>query len=271
MIIQQLTSSSNPYFKSATKLREGRARRKQARFLIDGQREIERAIQCQFQPIELYFTSSNRSFIQSIQPLDRLADVRAYEITDAMMKTLAYGQREDDVVAVCQVPSGSLENLQLLASPLIAVLDNIEKPGNIGAIFRTADAVGADAVLLSDCGGDPFNPNAIRASSGTVFSVPFASDSASNIIEYLVARNIRIVTTRVDAHQSHWDCDWSGGIALVIGSEATGISDAWRKTNMEGIRIPMAGIADSLNASITAAICLYEAARNRSGSLRRSN
>lgn len=263
MLIQSLTSAANPRLRAAIRLRDGRARRKQARFLIDGAREIFRAIESGFTPLEIYCGEQHQAAIDSWNTIEGLTTTPAFVLSPNLMRPLAYGERDSDVVAVCQTPQLRLEQLKLPVSPLIVVLDAIEKPGNIGAIFRTADASGADAVLLADCAGDQFNPNAIRASSGTVFSVQAANASAADAISFLQQHQVRIVATRVDAADAHWDCDWTGPVALVIGNEAAGIGPAWRTANINGIRIPMAGIADSLNASITAAICLYEAARNR--------
>lgn len=263
MLTQTLTSSANPRLRAAIRLRDGRARRKQSRFLIDGAREIERAIECGFIPVEIYYTENHQLEIANWNSNSSLDKTSAFQLTPNLIRSLAYGDRDSDIVAVCNTPHSRLEQLQLPPAPLIVVLDAIEKPGNIGAIFRTADASGADAVVLADCFGDQFNPNAIRASSGTVFSVPAANASVVETIDFLQQHHVRIVATRVDAVQSHWDCDWNGPVALVIGNEANGIGSAWRTSDISGIKIPMAGIADSLNASITAAICLYEAARHR--------
>ena len=242
------------------RLRDGRSRRKQNRFLVDGMREVVRAMDSGLVPEEIFVADNDPL------PLNELPNEiasRLIQLPPNLFAQLAYGERETGIVGVFPTPVCSLDRLRPVANPIYVVLDRIEKPGNIGAVFRTADAVGATAVLLADCLGDPFNPNAIRASSGAVFSVPSAVASGNEIVAFLKQHNVQILVTRVDATLSHWQCDWNGPVALVIGNEASGIRDAWRTEETTGIRIPMAGIADSLNASITAAICLYEAARIR--------
>jgi TrmH family RNA methyltransferase len=145
------------------------------------------------------------------------------------------------------------------------VSEDVEKPGNVGAILRSADAVGADAVITAG-GTDLFNPNVIRASVGTVFSVPVASGSAADVAAWLRQRDIRIVASRVDAAALHVEANLTGPLAIILGSEANGLSDAWRGADVEGVRLPMLGGADSLNVSAAAAVLLYEAWRQRRGS-----
>lgn len=263
--MQQITSSSNSRFRAAVRLREGRQRRRHGKFLADGLRVIQRLVERGLVPDTLFFSADRMLEIETLSK--QLPNCRNFmvEIPAAMMAQLAYGQRNSDLVAVFPTPDHSIDQLVLRSAiPLLVILDRIEKPGNIGAIFRTADAAGADGVLLSDCLADPWNPNAIRASSGTMLSIPWAESSAESIANWLTVRNIPIFTTQVDAAVDFWECDWRGPAAIVIGNEADGVRECWRSgSNQTGIRIPMAGIADSLNASITAALCLFEAARQR--------
>jgi len=144
----------------------------------------------------------------------------------------------------------------------VVVTEDVEKPGNVGAILRSADAVGADAVIAVG-GTDLFNPNVIRASIGTVFSVPVASAPAADVAAWLREAGVRIVTSRVDAADLHVEADLTGALAIVLGSEATGLSDAWRSSDVAAVRLPMLGVADSLNVSAAAAVLLYEAWRQR--------
>jgi TrmH family RNA methyltransferase len=258
---QPITSAANPRLRAAVRLRDSRGRKKQGRFLVDGVRDFSRAVAGGLVPEEIYWDAGHDR--PPPECLDRFAD-RIFSLPTPLMQTLAYGERASELVGVFPRLSRGLDQLTIGDSPLIVVLDGIEKPGNIGAVFRTADAVGADAVLLSDCLSDPCNPNAIRSSCGTVFSIPWAADSAVRIHAFLRQRQIRVHATRVDAELLYSACDWTGGVAMVIGNEAEGINDAWRTPETQGVRIPMLGIADSLNASITAAVCLYEAVRQRS-------
>jgi TrmH family RNA methyltransferase len=150
----------------------------------------------------------------------------------------------------------------LPADPLVIVTEDVEKPGNVGAILRSADAIGASAVIAVG-GTDLHNPNVIRASVGTIFSVPVASASAAEVDAWLRARDVRIVASRVDATALHVDADLTGPLAIVLGSESSGLSDAWRAPDIGAIRLPMLGVADSLNVSAAAAVLLYEAWRQR--------
>jgi TrmH family RNA methyltransferase len=186
------------------------------------------------------------------------------ELGERAFERLAFGDRADGVVLMVRIPDRRLADLELPDAPLVVVTEDVEKPGNVGAILRTADAVGADAVLAAG-GTDLYNPNVIRASIGTVFSLPVVAAPAIEIAEWLRERGVRIVASRVDAASLHVEADLSGPVALVLGSEADGLSDAWRGPDVEGVRLPMLGVADSLNVSVAGAVLLYEAWRQRRG------
>ena len=175
--------------------------------------------------------------------------------------------RGDDVevLAVAQRPVSGLQDLSLPAQPLILVVEAVEKPGNLGAMFRTADGAGVDAILLANPLCDWLNPNAIRSSLGAVFSVPTAADSSEAIRGFLQDQAIQPLAAIVDAQESLWNVDCrSGGVAIVMGSEANGLSDIWHEA-ARAVRLPMRGAVDSLNVSAAAAVMLYEAVRQRSG------
>jgi TrmH family RNA methyltransferase len=166
------------------------------------------------------------------------------------------------VILVVRAPQTRLADLELPPDPLVVVTEDVEKPGNVGAILRSADAVGAAAVIAVG-GTDLFNPNVIRASIGTVFSVPVAGATAGEVVPWLRARGLRVVASRVDASTLHVDADLRGPVAIVLGNEAEGLSDVWNGPDVEAVRLPMAGAADSLNVSAAAAVLLYEAWRQR--------
>jgi TrmH family RNA methyltransferase len=187
---------------------------------------------------------------------------RLIEVSARAFERLAYGDRADGIVLVVRSPGTVLADLRLPEGPLVVVTEDVEKPGNLGAILRSADAVGAHAVITAR-GTDLFNPNVVRASVGTVFSVPLASAPARDVATWLRERGLRIVASRVDAAQLHVDTDLTGPLAIVLGSEANGLSDAWRGPDVHGVRLPMLGGADSLNVSAAAAVLLYEAWRQR--------
>jgi TrmH family RNA methyltransferase len=176
---------------------------------------------------------------------------------------LAYGQRRDGVVAVACRPDTSLARLQLPECPMVVVLVGVEKPGNVGAVVRSADGAGASAVIVVDRGGDPFNTNAIRASLGTVFSLPIAEADATATLAWLRQHRLALRAARPQASQLYSAVDWTGGSAIILGSEAAGLDDAWQADDIVPVALPMQGAADSLNVSVTAAVLCYEALRQR--------
>jgi len=164
---------------------------------------------------------------------------------------------------VVRIPPMRLDDLALPDDPLIVVIEAVEKPGNLGAVLRSADGAGVDALIAASPRTDLMNPNAIRASAGTIFSVPLASASTDEVVDWLGRRSIPIVATLVDAETPYTDADLTGPLAIAFGSEATGLTAPWRTPGVRGIRLPMLGIADSLNVSVSAAVVLYEARRQR--------
>ena len=252
------------------RLRERRERDSSGLTLVDGGRESLRAmeagavVESAFVCPPLLATPEAKRVAeklrQSFGPFG--AAIEYAEVSERAFERLAYGDRSDGVILVVRVPRTELSELQLAAEPLIVVTENVEKPGNVGAIIRSADAVGVDAVIAVG-GTDLFNPNVIRASVGTVFSMPVAAASAADAAAWLRGREIRVVASIVDAERLHIEADLRGPLAIVLGSEATGLSDAWRTPDVEALRLPMAGVADSLNVSVAAAVLLYEAWRQR--------
>ncbi|WP_286177795.1 TrmH family RNA methyltransferase [Rhodopirellula sp. JC639] len=276
-----LTSLHNPTVKRLVKMRDNRARRKSGRILVDGWRETQQAIQAGLDPLGIYVAGDRGAAAdagQSASPQTASPQSGAERfvidaaggalvgVSTAVMQKIAYGQSERGVVAEFAAPRWGLAELRLPDSGLILVLDQIEKPGNIGAAFRCADAAGADAVILCPAAADRFNPNAIRNSLGAVFSVPSATADEADARSWLSARGYRLCAARVESSRPLWQADLTGPVAIVIGSEAYGLGDRWQsdpQSAVDAIRIPMAGTVDSLNASVSAAVFLYEAARQR--------
>ena len=265
-----IDSPANPRIKAALRLRERRERESTGLTLVDGGREALRAmeagavVESAFLCPPLLATREAKRVAeklrQSFGPFG--AAIEYADVSERAFERLAYGDRADGVILVVRVPRTGLSDLQLPAEPLVVVTEDVEKPGNVGAIIRSADAVGADAVIAVG-GTDLFNPNVIRASVGTVFSMPVAAASAEDTAAWLRVRDVRVVASIVDAERLHVEADLQGPLAIVLGSEATGLSDAWRTPGVEAVRLPMAGVADSLNVSIAAAVLLYEAWRQR--------
>ncbi|WP_442507150.1 TrmH family RNA methyltransferase [Novipirellula sp. SH528] len=188
-------------------------------------------------------------------------------VSDAVMARIAYGESSRGVVSEFVQPDHSLEDLTLPTNALVLVLDSLEKPGNIGAVFRCADAAGVDAVILCGGGSDIYNPNAIRSSLGTVFQIPTAVGSETEVARFLCDQKIRPLAARVESSDELWATDFSGSIAVIVGSEANGLGERWQRDAenavIHGVRIPMFGKVDSLNVSVSAALVLFEARRQR--------
>jgi RNA methyltransferase, TrmH family len=262
-----IDSPSNPRVRAALALRDRREREATGRTLVDGARESLRAIEAGVEVVEAFVCRpliASDDAGRAVELIDRLPTSARVEVSERAFERIAYGDRADGIVLVVSTPSTRLADLVLQENPLVVVTEDVEKPGNVGAILRSADAVGASAVIAVG-GTDLFNPNVIRASIGTIFSVPVATGSAGEVIDWLTAAGVRIVGSRVDAAALHVEADLSGPVAIVLGSEADGLSDSWRSPAIEGVRLPMLGAADSLNVSAAAAVLLYEAWRQRCG------
>lgn len=261
----RITSVHNPRIKAAVRLRERDHRQQQRQMLIDGQRELALALAAGIEVVELYYEPSAAAEPSHpalvAQAQERGATV--IEVTPPVLEKLAYGQRREGLVAVARIPQRQLDELTLPADALVAVVEGIEKPGNLGAILRTADAAGVHAVLAVDGGTDLYNPNVIRASLGAVFTVPAMEVPTSVAQAWLVEQGFRVLTAHVAGAVPYWSADYRGKVAIVLGSEAQGLSTAWQSQEHLAIRLPMRGQVDSLNVSVTAAVLFYEALRQR--------
>lgn len=260
-----LASPSNPRIKAAARLRDRRARDSTGLTIVDGAREVRRAFDAGVEVVEAFVCESLLAGEDARVALDAIvaADVPTTTTTEAAFAKLAFGDRAEGLIVVVRTPTRRLDDLRLSTDPLLVVVEGVEKPGNIGAILRSADGAGADAVVAASPRTDLANPNVIRASAGTIFSVPLAAAPTDAVIDWLHARHIRILAARVDSGTSYTDTDLSGPLALALGSETDGLTSAWQAPEIEAIRLPMHGIADSLNVSVTAAVLLYEARRQR--------
>jgi TrmH family RNA methyltransferase len=267
-----LRSSANATLRHLIRMRDNRSRRKANRVIVDGWRETSQAIHAGLELCGIYVPESlNNGKSNDLEPV--LPVVMAHAsgvnkltwVADPLMDQISYGQSARGVVAEFIRPDSSLESLALPENPLILVLDQIEKPGNIGAVFRSADAAGVNAILMSDC-VDHYNPNSIRSSLGTIFQIPLASGTEEELCNFLSSRSINILAARVESSKLLWECELRGPTAIVLGSEAKGLKERWSVGNgltIDGLRIPMAGRADSLNIAASAAIIAFEAARQR--------
>ena len=259
-----LTSPANARVKQVAKLRSRRNRDRERRFVIEGFRELDSASRAGF-PVETVFYCEQHFTARGEQELlRRLRDAGAVcEATNAaVFAKLSYRRTPDGLLAVAATPESTLARLDVPGDSLWLVATNIEKPGNLGAMLRTADAVGVAGMLVADQATDPFNPNVVRASLGTLFSVPLAVASAVLVRAWLAEHGIRVVATSPAATTDYAEADLSGSVAIVVGGEHDGLDAEW-VAGVETVRIPMAGQADSINAAMTAAVLLFEASRQR--------
>jgi TrmH family RNA methyltransferase len=265
-----ITSTANPRLKAAARLRGRRERDKTGLTLIDGVRETLRALAGGATLHEVFVERDVLSGQEASALLERLNEesIPVVELGRDAFEKLAYGDRLDGVVAVAETPPRTLDELVLPVEPLIGVVEGVEKPGNLGAILRSADGAGVSAIVVAESATDLFNPNIIRASIGTVFALPVAVVSSGDLLEWLQKRHIDIIAARVDGSVDYTDADYSGAVAIALGSEARGLSDPWGELARASVRLPMLGVADSLNVSATAAVLFYEALRQRRGAVK---
>jgi RNA methyltransferase, TrmH family len=263
MAVPIISSARNPRVLAALDLRERRGRERTGLTLVDGVRELGRALDAGVRITDLFLTPAAADRAADLAERARAAGAATVLVDDRVIARLAYGERADGLVATISIPDASVDALRLPDDALVVVVEGVEKPGNLGAVLRTADAVAASAVVAADARTDLFNPNTIRASMGTVFSVPVATGSSAEVLAWLRGAGVRIVAARVDGAIDYTGADLLGRLAIVLGSEARGLTDAWVGDAVETVRLPMLGAADSLNVSITAAVLLFEARRQR--------
>ena len=254
---EYITSSANPKFKRLIALLQKSSERcESALFTVEGVREIFHCIEAGYKPDCIFFCPD-------IVSEETLPQCRHFALSAGLYAKAAYREGTEGAIGVFQAIEHPLSSLHLKDNPLIAVLESVEKPGNLGAVLRTCDAAGADALVICDPRTDLYNPNLIRASIGAVFTVPTAVCTTAQAITFLKSKGIRILTAQLQDSSLYYDCPMTKGTAIVMGTEATGLSDKWRQAADAHIRIPMLGKLDSLNVSVSAAILLYEAVRQR--------
>lgn len=256
---EMITSSQNPKIKRLMLLQQKSAeRRKAGLFVVEGQRELQHCIDAGFD-IDTVF------FCPEIAQATLKEDYSIISISPSVYERVAYRGGTEGVIALVRPRILTLGDLHLGDNPLVMVLESVEKPGNLGAVLRSADAAGVDAVIVCDPLTDLYNPNLIRSSIGAIFTVPCVACSSAECIAWLRSHGIQILTAQLQDSRLYYDTPMTGPTAIVMGTEATGLTDAWRQAADAHIRIPMLGSLDSLNVSVSAAILLYEAVRQRQG------
>ena len=285
--MEVITSAQNPKIKNLLLLQEkSKARREQGLFVVEGRRELEHCIEAGYKvhtvfvctdifrasapsdSADNYFSkgfSKNQFSASSVLRHPSHTEAPVYEVSEQVYRKVAYRESTEGIIAEVEARHIGLNELKLPENPLIVVLEAVEKPGNLGAVLRSADAAKADAVIVCDPLTDLFNPNLIRASIGAIFTVPTVAASSEEVIAWLQERGIQILTAQLQDSSLYYDTDLRRGTAIVMGTESTGLTDIWRRAANAHIRIPMLGHLDSLNVSVSAAILLFEAVRQRQG------
>jgi RNA methyltransferase, TrmH family len=265
MAVEIITSLQNPRLKRLVRLRDRRPRDEERAFLVEGYREVRRALEKKVALDELYYAPG--WFLGENEPAllaeAEAAGAKLFELSEEAFAKVAYRERPDGILAVAPQWKRTLADLRLPPEPFLLVVEAIEKPGNLGTILRSADAAGCHAVVVCDAVTDLFNPNVVRASTGVLFSVPCVVEENSAVLSWLRARAIRTVATSPSAAKLYTEADLRGPIAIIMGSEQYGLSEFWLKNADLPVRIPMAGQADSLNVAMAALITLFEAVRQR--------
>ena len=261
--MKEITSPSNPEIKTLLGLRERRERERQGRFIIEGTRELATALAAGVKLMRLYrcpalLRPEAAALLEAVPP-----EVVQVTVAPAVFAKLSYRDNPDGLLAVAERSASELSALRLPYNALVLVLDGLEKPGNLGALLRTADGAGLDAVLLSGSGTDLENPNVIRASLGTVFSRPVLEHDGAALRTWLRQEGFSLIAATPQASAAYWDVDYRGRAAMVLGAEHSGLSPEWLAAADKQVTIPMQGLADSLNVATAGALLIYEALRQR--------
>ena len=275
----ELTSAQNPKIKHLLALQQKSSeRRREGLFVVEGCRELEHCLAAGYQLDSLFVSEELRVKSEEfclvenavansslLTPHSSLLTPHSslFTLNSSLYEKVAYRGSTEGIIAIVKERRLSLNDLQLGDSPLVVVLERVEKPGNLGAVLRSADAAKADAVIVCDPLTDLFNPNLIRSSIGALFTVPTVACTSEECIAFLQQRGISILTAQLQDSSLYYDTDMRRPTAIVMGTESTGLTQQWRQAATAHIRIPMLGRLDSLNVSVSAAILLFEAVRQR--------
>lgn len=256
-----ITSPQNPKIKGIIALEKARERNRQDVFVIEGLKELALAIEGNYKLNSVFFCPD---IITADELLRMVKDEGLLiPVQKTVFEKIAYRESTGGIIAVAQQKRHELNNLHLGPNPLLLVIEGVEKPGNLGAILRTADAAGADGVIICDPQTDFYNPNVVRSSVGCVFTMPLAADSSENTIAWLKENNIQMFCTYLQASIPYHEVDYTKPAAIVLGRESTGLTEIWVKNSTQDIIIPMQGKIDSMNVSAAAAVVVFEARRQR--------
>lgn len=259
-----ITSPTNPRIKWLVSLRKRRTREVEGVTIIEGLAEVALALAAGVEPRQLFYCPALVGDPQTLLARVEASATQVLAVSEAAFAKASYRESPDGWLAVVNDPGRRLDDLSLSPQPLVLVCESVEKPGNLGAMVRTAEAAGMDAVIAASPVADWGNPNTVRASKGTVFVVPVASATTAEVISWLRARGLRIVVATPHGDQLFTDTDLTGPSAIVVGAEHAGVTSTWLKVADDAAKLPMRGHVNSLNVATSAAIAVYEALRQRS-------
>lgn len=258
-----ITSLQNNAIKNIVKLGKNRERQQQGLFVIEGARELSLALRANYTIESVYVCRELFETTKYPDVLDALPNNIVFDITHEVFSKIAYRENSDGVVALAKPKKHGLDNLVLSDNPFIIILESVEKPGNLGAILRTADAAAIDAVVVCQPQTDLYNPNVIRSSVGGIFTVQTAVCTSEEAINWLRSKNIASYAAELEAAEYYQDTNFTNASAIVMGTEADGLTPIWLNNADKRIKIPMRGEIDSLNVSVSTAVLTFEAMRQR--------
>lgn len=262
--MEKISSLQNPRIKQLIRLQTKAKERKDLGLtVVEGAREIRIALNHGYEPDCLFVYPDLYAKSDYPQVLEQAPESKRIQLTQAVFEKIAYREGSDGLIALIRPKSHDLKHLNLPENPFLIVLEAVEKPGNLGAILRTADAAKVDAVIVCDPQTDVYNPNVVRSSIGCVFSVPIAVCSSGEAMSWMKSKGVCVYAAELTAAQWYHLQDYTGASAVVMGTEADGLSPFWLKNADARIKIPMRGLIDSLNVSVSTAILTFEAMRQR--------
>jgi len=261
--MENISSLQNPRIKNITKLSKSRERSQQGLFIIEGARELSLALSAGYDIDSVFLCPALFEKTDYPDVLASVSESKIFEVTEAVFEKIAYREGSDGLLTLGRPKSHTLDDLTLSDKPFIIILEAVEKPGNLGAILRTADAAQVDAVIVCDPATDLYNPNAVRSSVGCLFTVQTAVCTSQEALDFLHNKNIKSFAAELQASQWYQDTDFTGSSAIVMGTEADGLTDFWLDNADARIKIPMRGKIDSLNVSVSTAVLTFEAMRQR--------
>lgn len=261
--MEPITSLQNPRVKQIVQLSKARERREQGLVVVEGAREIGLAMDAGHEPEVVYVCPEIYAKSEYPDLLGRIAPSKTIPFTQSVFEKVAYREGSDGLIALIRPKEHRLEGLKLKENPFIIILESVEKPGNLGAVLRTADAACVDAVIICDPQTDLYNPNAIRSSVGCLFTVQVAVCSSTACLQWMKSNKIQSFAAELNASEWYQDCDFTGPSAIIMGTEADGLTAFWLDNADKRIKIPMRGVIDSLNVSVSTAVLTFEAMRQR--------